>query len=165
MRQSVGQLVKRSPAPVSKSAQNNKGAIAQIIKGMQVGENPTPNLFISNITAWGGATKRFRLVYDGITAKRTQLPASKVIVTGPDGYRQVAQLVASKLNRVVGRTIAFYRIQAPGGSWGAEDNGNYVINLRRTNAGNLKLGQFKVRINARDQDGTPSLPTPTPVSY
>jgi uncharacterized delta-60 repeat protein len=80
-----------------------------------------------------------------------------VLVTGPNGYRQLGKLEGSSAifddNRQVAAT---YSIPAPGVAWGADDNGRYRVLMRRRgildNHGQSvragQIGAFRVNLNA-----------------
>lgn len=65
---------------------------------------------------------------DNLALSAASLGDGDIVVSGPGSYSQQALFVAvGALNN--GMRTATYRIPAPGGSWGSEDAGNYMVRL------------------------------------
>jgi parallel beta-helix repeat protein len=87
------------------------------------------------------------------------LDGNDVLVTGPNGFSQLAQLIG--YNGAGNDVTATYRITAPGGSWDLADNGAYAFAIRagqvRDLAGNAvpagQLGELDARVVPPDTAG------------
>ncbi|HEY9621429.1 MAG TPA: hypothetical protein V6C78_13720 [Crinalium sp.] len=92
---------------------------------------PKAKLVSSRITAQGTTSFSFKVVYtDNLGLKKTSINSRNLLVTGPNGFRQVARLVGKpRLNKKGTKAIATYRILAPGGSWDFSDNGLYNVSV------------------------------------
>ena len=73
----------------------------------------------------------FTITYSDATSgvDFTTIDSSDVYVTGPNDYSQSATLIGVDVNANGSPRVATYRIDAPGGTWDAADNGGYVVNL------------------------------------
>lgn len=110
------------------------------------------------LTKAGGAGYEFTVrYYDTTAVDAATLDGADLIVTGPNGYSQLATLVslAAPDDTTAGTArTARYRVSAPGGAWDAADAGLYSVALRagqvRDTTGNAyaaaTLGQFRVDI-------------------
>lgn len=52
-----------------------------------------------------------------------------ILVTGPGGFSEIASFIGLDNNSDGTPRVATYELAAPGGSWGFEDNGNYIVNM------------------------------------
>ncbi|AFY65137.1 conserved repeat domain protein [Geitlerinema sp. PCC 7407] len=118
-------------------------------------QRPTAQLTASNITAEGGETQTFTITFaDNVGIDAATLDSNDVLVTGPNGFSQRAQLVSVNAAGNGTPRTATYRITAPGGSWSVEDNGAYQVaiaaNQVRDVNGNAvaagTLGSFQVSV-------------------
>ena len=83
-----------------------------------------------------------------------------VVVQGPHGYRQVAELVTGVVANSTTTSVQ-YQITAPGGLWDTADNGDYTVTLVADQVqdvwGNTaapgELGSFRVEISAGSEEG------------
>ncbi|MFQ3615516.1 MAG: Calx-beta domain-containing protein [Cyanobacteriota bacterium] len=115
------------------------------------------NLVIANpnITAAGGATQTFTIQYaDAVQLNSLSFRNGNLLVTGPNGFVQGAQLVGfTPVGNGTSRTVT-YQITAPGGTWDANDNGTYQVLLQAgqifDTSGNAAppatLGSFNVNV-------------------
>ena len=120
--------------------------------------DPTPPsavLTATNQTVGGGTYYWFRVAYsDNAGVAVNTIDGNDVEVLGPGGYSSLGTL--SNLTNSAGTWTATYRITAPGGTFGAEDNGTYTVNLRPNQiadtSGNFavagSLGTFQVAVPA-----------------
>lgn len=94
---------------------------------------PKARLISSNVTAKGATTFDFKVLYtDNIGLRNISINSRNLVVTGPNGFRQIARLVGRpRFNKKGTRGVATYRIVAPGGSWDFADNGQYSISVLR----------------------------------
>jgi uncharacterized repeat protein (TIGR01451 family) len=115
------------------------------------------SLVVADITAGGGATHSFTVVYsDNLAIDIASLDGNDIRVTGPGGFNQLAALVSVTPAGSGTPRTATYRITSPGGSWDNADNGAYTLALQasqvRDGVGNLAaaraLGAFSVNISA-----------------
>ncbi|BAU44459.1 Calx-beta domain-containing protein [Leptolyngbya sp. O-77] len=115
------------------------------------------NLVIANpnITVAGGTTQTFTIQYaDAVQLNSLSFRNGNLLVTGPNGFVQGAQLVGfTPVGNGTSRTVT-YQITAPGGTWDANDNGTYQVSLQAgqifDTSGNAAppatLGSFNVSV-------------------
>jgi hypothetical protein len=121
---------------------------------------PRAKLLNSTITAKGSSFYDFTVIYndaDGINRK--SINTGDLLVTGPNGFTQVAQRIGVKLKKRGIQAIATYRIIAPGNSWDLGDNGTYSVSLQRRQVSDKK-GNFakRARLNGGIQVAIPNEP-------
>jgi len=115
----------------------------------------TATLAASNVSESNDSTYSFNVTYtddDGINI--STIDSSDVEITGPNGFNQLAQLVSVNSSSNGSPRTATYRINTPGGSWDATDNGNYTVSLRNNQVADTKgnyfplsnLGTFQVNV-------------------
>jgi hypothetical protein len=78
--------------------------------------------------AIGATTSTFTITFSdasGVDASAIEDANTLVKVTGPNGYSTTATFVS--VSGTANSQVATYRITAPGGSWGTEDNGLYTV--------------------------------------
>ena len=116
---------------------------------------PTAALTASDRTAAGTSSQQFKVTFsdeDGV--KVSSFGNGDIRVSGPNGYDVAASFVSADSTTSGTPRTATYSVAAPGGSWDANDNGTYTVNL---NAGGVKdvkelyapaqtLGTFKTNI-------------------
>jgi large repetitive protein len=91
---------------------------------------PTAALTVAAPTA-GATTQTFTVRYtDNVAVKVSTLDNSDVLVTGPNGFSQLATFVSVDVASDGTPRTATYRINAPGGNWDATDNGTYSVALQ-----------------------------------
>jgi len=92
---------------------------------------PTAAATLPPILVPGQPTYDFTVAYtDNGPFDNTTVTSNNIKVTGPSGFTQIATLVSPPTISVEGSThTATYRITAPGGSWGFEDDGPYTVTL------------------------------------
>ncbi|MGA9380813.1 MAG: GDSL-type esterase/lipase family protein [Phormidium sp.] len=116
----------------------------------------TVSLSVDNVSQANGKTHTFTVTYaddDGINI--STIDSSDVQVSGPNGFSQLAQLVSVNSSSDGSPRTATYRMDAPNGSWGASDNGNYTVSLRSNQVADRKdnyilagdLGSFQVNVS------------------
>ena len=90
---------------------------------------PTASAAPAPIVVPGQSTYDFTVAYrDDVSVNGSTIDGNDVRVTGPNGYNQLASLVSLSPPPTAGSTrLATYRITAPGGTWGVEDDGAYAI--------------------------------------
>jgi hypothetical protein len=92
---------------------------------------PTASLTVTNITSAGGATATFTVTYaDNVALNVGTLDSADILVSGPNGFSQIATFVGVDVNSNGTPRVATYRINAPGGTWDAVDNGAYSMSVR-----------------------------------
>lgn len=115
------------------------------------------------VTTAGATQYAFKVAYSPSYGSRRAISQNQsIVVTGPQGYRELAQLVSMRGSSDVGVT-ARYSIHPPDGAWSASANGTYAVMLRTGPAGQRTrspLGTFGVAID----DGTPA-PANQPPSF
>ena len=81
-----------------------------------------------DITAAGAGPEQFTVTYtDNAAVKRSTISTGDVVVTGPGGYSQLAQLVSVDATTDGPVRVATYVVPAPAGGWSAAANGTYLI--------------------------------------
>lgn len=114
---------------------------------------PSARLSASTVTTIGGATATFTVTYSSsIGINTNSFGSENVLVTGSDGFSQLATLVGT--NAATG--TATYQITAPAGGWLPAENGTYTVSLRADQVRDLDgnyvpantLGTFAVSVTA-----------------
>jgi PA14 domain/FG-GAP-like repeat len=95
-------------------------------------ELPTANLIPLTSTVTNGSTNyRFSVIYtDSIGLKRDTIDNQDILVSGPNNFKQFAQLISVSSDQDSKTLIATYNITAPGGVWNASVFGNFDIILQ-----------------------------------
>jgi ELWxxDGT repeat protein len=115
---------------------------------------PTASLAAHKVTKTG-TSYSFTVTYkDKWGVKVATLGDANILVTGPQGFSQLATLV--KVDKLSNGKLrrATYRISPPGGSWDAADNGVYAVTMQAGQVTDLAgnpvaprgLGTFKVAV-------------------
>jgi uncharacterized protein YkwD len=82
------------------------------------------------LTAGGGAQQTFCVTWsDNAAVNTNSIGTGDVIVTGPGGFSQVAQLVSVDKPHVAPTRTAAYRFTAPGGFFDSAENGTYTVSV------------------------------------
>jgi len=122
---------------------------------------PTANLNGADVTQEGGTDYQFEVIYsDNQTVDLSTLDNNDLLITGPNGFSQLATLDNVKLDSNGTPMSAMYSILAPGGTWDSGDNGTYdiaqqanqVIDTSGNAVSSGSLGTFNV-------NATPPAPT------
>jgi uncharacterized delta-60 repeat protein len=96
---------------------------------------PTANVQAANITTGGARTYSFIVNYsDNILFDVATVNVNNVSVTVPGGGRITPRVVTFEPDGDSSNVQATYTIDAPGGDWGAEDNGAYSVTLHTQTA-------------------------------
>jgi glucose/arabinose dehydrogenase len=116
---------------------------------------PTANLSAANIITGGESAYTFTVTYnDNVAIKTATLDNNDVRVIGPNGFSQIATLVSIDSSSNGSPRTATYRLDAPGGTWNATDNGNYTVQLLTNQVSDVSdnfvaaiaLGGFEVNV-------------------
>jgi hypothetical protein len=110
-----------------------------------------------DVDAGGAPSYGFNVTFSNVTQFTAESLANAIVVTGPGGFAQAAQVSA-----VNGRTVSF-TATPPGGSWNSADGGTYTIQIEANKvgdgAGNFippqALGTFQVTIAPEYPGATP----------
>ncbi|NOZ22190.1 MAG: S8 family serine peptidase [Planctomycetes bacterium] len=107
----------------------------------------------SDITYYFDVTYR-----DDVAVDRSDIDSSDILVTGPNGFSQMATLDSTSPAGSDDRPelVARYALSAPGGSWDVADNGTYTVSVQASQvsdtSGNFvaagSLGTFQVSFDA-----------------
>jgi len=125
---------------------------------------PTASMAATNLTTASTAPYQFTVTYtDHIAINTATLNGTDILVTGPNGFSQLATLVSVNNSTNGTPRTATYQINAPGGSWDAADNGTYTALLQANQvsdtSGNVipatTLGNFSVAVPLPPPDLTP----------
>jgi hypothetical protein len=114
---------------------------------------PTASTTPAPILVPGAAYYDFTVAYaDNRALDSASINAHNLLVSGPSGFSQHPMLQSLGPVSAGGSTrIATYRIAAPGGTWGSEDNGPYMIALAsgqvKDTAGNFATAQILRTLN------------------
>ncbi len=91
---------------------------------------PQATLAADDITAGGLKAYGFVVEYaSDVALNLNSLDGNDILVTGPGGYSRSARLMSVLDTGNPLAVSAIYRIEAPGGTWEAGDNGTYDIHL------------------------------------
>lgn len=113
------------------------------------------SLSANNITTDNSTTYSFNVTYaDDTAVDVSSLDSNDVLVTGPNGFSQLATLVSLDNNSNGTPRTATYRINAPGDSWDSADNGSYTVTLQNNQVKDTtanfftggSLGNFQVNV-------------------
>jgi len=89
-----------------------------------------------NVTNAGAATYDFKVTYtDNVAIRTTDLDGNDILVSGPDGFSQLARFVSVDVDTNGKPRTATYEIDAPSGAWEAADNGVYTLSLQANQVG------------------------------
>ncbi|MDB5175023.1 MAG: conserved repeat domain protein, partial [Phycisphaerales bacterium] len=92
---------------------------------------PTALASAANVTSAGGSSYTFSVAYsDAFGADVSSLDGNDILVTGPNGFSQLASLASVSSAANGSPRIATYQITPPGGNWDAADNGSYAITIQ-----------------------------------
>ncbi|MEM6451747.1 MAG: DUF4347 domain-containing protein [Cyanobacteria bacterium P01_D01_bin.105] len=92
---------------------------------------PTAQINVTDIVSEGDTSTEFTVTYSDNTALNpSSVDSNDVQVTGPNGFSQLATLVAVDANADNSALTATYQIKAPGGSWNEADNGLYTVAIQ-----------------------------------
>ena len=93
--------------------------------------SPTASLSAAKVTRTGGKIHTFTVMYkDNIAVDVATLSNSNIVVTGPNGFRQLAALVSVDKKPSGTRRTATYQVAPLGGAWDLVDNGTYTISIQ-----------------------------------
>ncbi len=118
---------------------------------------PGAVLSVAGLVVGGSPSHSCTVTYSDATAVRlSSLDSTDLVVTGPNGYSNAVEFGGADLPADGSPITAIYSVMAPGGEWGAEDNGTYTITLVENavldTLGNgtarAVLGSFDVTITA-----------------
>jgi hypothetical protein len=118
---------------------------------------PTASLTAPDILTEGGTTYQFNVTYSDNTAMNVAtFDGGDILVTGPNGFSQMAALVSVNNNTNGTPRTATYRISVPGGTWTIDDNGSYSFALQPNQVSDTSnnfvtastLGSFLVNVPA-----------------
>ena len=92
---------------------------------------PTVTLNPLSLATQGSSIYIFRVDYQGTTpVNQATIDSQDVLVTGPNNFSQLAQVIGIGTSSDGSYTGVDYRITAPGGTWDATDAGTYTIALQ-----------------------------------
>lgn len=127
-----------------------------ILAGGSVDTTPPAGVLnAANLTDGGAPRYSFTVAYTDNTAVRfASIGSSNIVVTGPNGYTNSAQLVGVDPTADGSPLTASYSISAPGEVWGVTDNGSYQVILQDGQVSDIynnampetQLGVFSVAI-------------------
>ena len=91
---------------------------------------PTATANALDVTTMGGTAYTFTVTYaDNVGINTSLIDANDLIVTSPNGFSQLAQLVSTSSTSPTS-VVATYRITPPGGAWDIGDAEFYTIAMR-----------------------------------
>jgi glucose/arabinose dehydrogenase len=143
---------------VSRLAWSSNTQAKQIIPQSQLflAVDPTATLDAANITTRGEQTYTFQVTYNDDTAiDVSSLDSNDILVTGVNGFSQLATLVSVDNNTNGTPRTATYQINAPSDQWSVSNNGIYNIALQANQVSDTSgtfakannLGSFVVDIS------------------
>ncbi len=93
-------------------------------------EAPNAVALADDIVSDSAAPQLITVTYeDSIGIDVSDIGTGDILVTGPGGFSELATFVGLDNNTDGTPRVATYELTAPGGNWGPEDNGNYIINM------------------------------------
>jgi hypothetical protein len=110
---------------------------------------------LGSVTVAGDGTYAFDASYsDNAAINWSSLGNSNLLVTGPNGFSQLATLIATNSDSDASLIVATYRITVPSGAWTSDYNGTYTITLQANQvtdtsgnpAASNVLGTFNVSV-------------------
>ncbi|MEQ9626250.1 malectin domain-containing carbohydrate-binding protein, partial [Coleofasciculus chthonoplastes] len=116
---------------------------------------PTASLSATDVTVRGGTEYQFSVTYfDNQVIDSTTPDNNDILVTGPNGFSQLASLETIQPDSNGSPLRAIYKFAAPGGNWDGTDDGIYTIALAANQvsdaSGNVvtsgTLGSFEVSV-------------------
>jgi glucose/arabinose dehydrogenase len=116
---------------------------------------PTTIINAPNLTTSGGNTYTFNVTYsDNTIVNVATLDSNDLLVTGPNGFSQLAKFVSVDDNSENSPRTATYSINPVEGNWNVSNNGTYAIALQANQVGDINgnfteagtVGSFKVDI-------------------
>jgi len=137
----------------------NGKAVTVVTAFPQATSNP------SGISVGGEATYEFAVIYaDDLGVDPATLDGQDILVTGPNSYSELAELVSAERadDGRVSRVI--YRISPPGGSWDSSDNGTYAITLQDGQVSNVAGGAAPAAMLATFDVGIANADTTSPTA-
>src|SRR5439155_8593361 len=94
-------------------------------------EAPTASGVAPGIFVAGGKTQTITVTYaDNSAVDASSIGSGDLLVTGPNGFEQLATLVSIDQPGDGSPRVATYTVDAPDGSWDSADNGLYNVTLR-----------------------------------
>ena len=120
-------------------------------------EAAPPSAYASaeDVTAGGGTTQNISVIYtDDVALDVSTLQTDNVLVTGPNGYSQVATFVGVDDNSNGSPRTATYQSLRQTALWGSGDNGTYTLTMQLNQVGDTRgnyvpygvFGSFAVAI-------------------
>lgn len=126
---------------------------------------PTISGYVAPATSLAaGSARTFTVTFaDNVAVSVASLGGKNILVTGPNGYSQLATFVSATPNSNSASITATYTAPAPTAGWTPAANGTYTVTLQSQQvsdtAGNItasaKVGTFAVAISSAP--GTPAL--------
>jgi len=115
---------------------------------------PLAELTVANLTQPGQTNHTFTVTYsDNMGINVSTIDSNDILVTGPNNYAQLAQLLSVDINTNGTPRTATYSIRPPSGSvWLPADNGTYSVFIQSNQVADVEgacvapcqLGQFQV---------------------
>lgn len=111
----------------------------------------------SDLFNLGGTDHTFRIALSSPAhVKVSTFDSTDALVTGPNGFNQLAQLVSVSDTTDGPYRVATYTVTAPGGTWDASERGTYTVMLQAGQVGDNSgstlpqqvLGSFQLRTTA-----------------
>jgi probable HAF family extracellular repeat protein len=92
--------------------------------------SPPTATFKPTPVANAGLTDNFVVNYtDDVAVALASLATGNILVTGPNGFSQVATFVGATTTGNAPAIAAVYQVTAPSGNWGSTDDGTYDVSL------------------------------------
>ncbi|MFM2312624.1 MAG: hypothetical protein RLZZ04_1900 [Cyanobacteriota bacterium] len=106
-------------------------ALSQQLSSSYDNAPPTIKFMAADITKSGGKDYVFTINYgDETTIDKTTFDNKDILVTGPNEFSQLAELVNVEKNSDGSSQAVTYRIDAPSNYWNISDRGTYSIDLQ-----------------------------------
>lgn len=170
----VGNSGTGDPLAASPSGYTEYGSTGQyFISGFVVPSGlvipPGAELSIADITEPGEPFLQFVVTYtDNLAVAAETIDGADILVTGPNGFAQLARLTGKSSNLDTASIVATYQVDPPdGAAWVEADNGSYLVSMQMEQVGDIEeawvphgpIGQFTVNVPKRiyfaGMDGDP----------
>ncbi len=143
-----------NPSNVAKTL-NINAPVAAAYRSRDLVAPSVSSFAAQGITVASSSPYTFTVTYaDNRAINTSSLDSSDILLTGPNGFSQLASFVSVDTSSAGTPRMATYRATAPGGAWDSADNGTYTITLQGSQvsdvAGNPAsagtIGSFEIAI-------------------
>ncbi|MCE5267958.1 MAG: peptidylprolyl isomerase [Planctomycetaceae bacterium] len=129
--------------------------VSQSTVSFTVAAPMTAKAILADVTKTNdGATFKVTYSQPGGSIKYSTIGGGDILVTGPNGFSELATFVSATPEADGPTIVATYRINAPGGAWNDSNLGTYTLNLRTAevadSSGNFAGAGVLLKFNPSD---------------